>query len=196
VEPGNHRTLPLGGLGDFSVSLAERSGSPTDSCRHIGRGPQERGVLATAHGCSGARGRYARTLECGASKPLHLPALWILRLLGVSGDASGHGRIDQLHFAAHLSFRSQPGRGVRVGLLDGRFLAKHVPTGRTQRGSWKTDPPGCMLGTVGPDSVYLQANVSYRTHAIGLGLGVVSALVYFQRNRESIRAAEVVELEE
>ena len=41
-----------------------------------------------------------------------------------------------------------------------------------------------------------QANVSYRTHAIGLGLGVVSALVYFQLNRESIRAAEVVELEE
>ena len=41
-----------------------------------------------------------------------------------------------------------------------------------------------------------QANVSCRTHAIGLGLGVVSALVYFRRNRESIRAAEVVELEE
>jgi rhomboid protease GluP len=41
-----------------------------------------------------------------------------------------------------------------------------------------------------------QANVSYRTHAIGLGLGVASAIVYLQRNRESIRAAEVVELEE
>jgi rhomboid protease GluP len=41
-----------------------------------------------------------------------------------------------------------------------------------------------------------QANVSYRTHAIGLGLGVASALVYFQRNRNSIRSAEVVELEE
>ena len=41
-----------------------------------------------------------------------------------------------------------------------------------------------------------QANVSYRTHAIGLGLGVVSAIAYFQRNRESIRAKEVVELEE
>jgi len=41
-----------------------------------------------------------------------------------------------------------------------------------------------------------QANVSYRSHAIGLGLGVVSALVYFQCNRESIRTAEVVELEE
>jgi len=41
-----------------------------------------------------------------------------------------------------------------------------------------------------------QANVSYRTHAIGLVLGIVSALVYFQCNRESIRAAEVVELEE
>ena len=41
-----------------------------------------------------------------------------------------------------------------------------------------------------------QANVSYRTHAIGFGLGTVSAFVYFQRNRESIRAAEVVEREE
>ncbi len=41
-----------------------------------------------------------------------------------------------------------------------------------------------------------QANVSYRAHAIGLGLGIVSALVYFQLNRNSIRSAEVVELEE
>ena len=40
-----------------------------------------------------------------------------------------------------------------------------------------------------------QANVSYRTHAIGLALGAVSALVYFQRNREFIRTAEVVEEE-
>ena len=40
----------------------------------------------------------------------------------------------------------------------------------------------------------LQENVSYRTHAIGFGLGVVSAFVYFRRNRESIRAAEVVEV--
>ena len=40
-----------------------------------------------------------------------------------------------------------------------------------------------------------QANVSYRTHAIGLGLGVISALVYFRRNRESIREAEVLEWE-
>ena len=42
----------------------------------------------------------------------------------------------------------------------------------------------------------LQENVSYRTHAIGFGLGVVSAFVYFRRNREPIRAAEVVEMEE
>ena len=41
-----------------------------------------------------------------------------------------------------------------------------------------------------------QANVSYRAHAIGLGLGIISALVYFQLNRNSIRSAEVVELEE
>lgn len=41
-----------------------------------------------------------------------------------------------------------------------------------------------------------QANVSYRSHAIGLGLGVVSAFLYFQRNRASIRAAEVLEMED
>jgi hypothetical protein len=48
------------------------------------------------------RGRYAPTLECDSSDLLHLPALWILRLLGFPGDESGHGRIDQLNFAAHL----------------------------------------------------------------------------------------------
>jgi rhomboid protease GluP len=42
----------------------------------------------------------------------------------------------------------------------------------------------------------VQANVSYRTHAIGVALGAVSALAYFQRNRRSIRMAEVVEEEE
>jgi membrane associated rhomboid family serine protease len=41
-----------------------------------------------------------------------------------------------------------------------------------------------------------QANVSYRSHGIGLGLGVISALAYFWRNREAIRAAEVVEMED
>ena len=42
----------------------------------------------------------------------------------------------------------------------------------------------------------LQENVSYRTHAIGFGLGAVSAGVYFRRRRESIRASEVLEVEE
>jgi hypothetical protein len=41
-----------------------------------------------------------------------------------------------------------------------------------------------------------QANVSYRSHAIGLGLGVAAALVYFRRNRASIRAAEMWEIDE
>ena len=41
-----------------------------------------------------------------------------------------------------------------------------------------------------------QENVSYRTHAIGLGLGVVSAFIYFQFYRESIRAKEIVTVEE
>jgi rhomboid protease GluP len=41
-----------------------------------------------------------------------------------------------------------------------------------------------------------QENVSYRTHAIGFGLGVGSAFAYFLMYRESIRTAEVVEVEE
>jgi rhomboid protease GluP len=41
----------------------------------------------------------------------------------------------------------------------------------------------------------IQANISYRTHAIGLALGVISAIVYFRRNREVIREAEVLEWE-
>ena len=38
-------------------------------------------------------------------------------------------------------------------------------------------------------------NVGYRAHAIGFGLGMIAALVYFRRNRQSIRAAEVIEVE-
>lgn len=41
-----------------------------------------------------------------------------------------------------------------------------------------------------------QENVSYRAHAIGFGMGVILAFAYFQRNRQSIRAAEVVEMDE
>jgi membrane associated rhomboid family serine protease len=41
-----------------------------------------------------------------------------------------------------------------------------------------------------------QKSVSYRTHAIGLGLGVLAAVAWFLGHRVSIRAAEVVELEE
>ena len=41
-----------------------------------------------------------------------------------------------------------------------------------------------------------QENVSYRTHAIGFGLGITSAFVYFRHKRESIRAAEVMEVED
>jgi rhomboid protease GluP len=41
-----------------------------------------------------------------------------------------------------------------------------------------------------------QPEVSYRAHAIGLGLGLVSALVFFRLRRQSIRAAEVVQVEE
>ena len=42
----------------------------------------------------------------------------------------------------------------------------------------------------------LQQNVSYRTHAIGFGLGAIMALLYFQRKKKVIRTAEVVEWDE
>ena len=41
----------------------------------------------------------------------------------------------------------------------------------------------------------IEPNVGYRAHAIGFGLGVAAAVFYFQRNRATIRAAEVVEVE-
>ena len=40
-----------------------------------------------------------------------------------------------------------------------------------------------------------QEHVGYRIHAIAFGLGVGAAFAYFHRRRESIRAAEVVEME-
>ncbi len=42
----------------------------------------------------------------------------------------------------------------------------------------------------------VQPQVSYRTHAIGLALGIIAAAVYFQRRKRWIRAAEVLEIEE
>lgn len=42
----------------------------------------------------------------------------------------------------------------------------------------------------------LQPDVSYRTHAIGLVLGIIAAAVFFQRHKRRIRAAEVLEIEE
>ncbi len=41
----------------------------------------------------------------------------------------------------------------------------------------------------------LDRAVSYRSHGIGLGLGVVFAMAYFSRHRERIRSEEVRELE-
>ncbi len=41
----------------------------------------------------------------------------------------------------------------------------------------------------------LQEGVSYRTHAIGFGLGAILALAYFQMRKKRIRSAEVFEVE-
>jgi membrane associated rhomboid family serine protease len=41
----------------------------------------------------------------------------------------------------------------------------------------------------------LQQGISYRTHAIGFGLGLVLAIAYFLANKKRIRSAETVEFE-
>ncbi len=42
----------------------------------------------------------------------------------------------------------------------------------------------------------LSARVSYRTHAIGCGIGVIVALGYFQARKEQIRSLETFQIEE
>lgn len=56
-----------------------------------------------------------------------------------------------------------------------------------------------LLHAVGVGLVLLMPNafdpsVSYRTHLIGFGLGVAGGLIYFILNRESIRAAEEIQI--
>jgi hypothetical protein len=38
--------------------------------------------------------------------------------------------------------------------------------------------------------------VSYRTHAIGAGIGIMLGILYFLVNKKMLREAEVIELEE
>ncbi len=53
---------------------------------------------------------------------------------------------------------------------------------------------GIALIVLVPSS--LSARVSYRTHAIGCGLGVIVALGYFQARKEQIRSLETFQIEE
>src|SRR3990172_2735982 len=67
----------------------------------------------------------------------------------------GHytSRIDQLPCVADLSSQSQPGRSVRIGLLDGGFLAEHVPAGGSQPGFRKAGHAGGSRRAGGPVAV-------------------------------------------
>ena len=78
--------------------------------------------------------------------------------------------------------------------MAGFWLSMYLLVERSVRAGKRVLRVVCLALLVLLPSTF-QANVSYRTHAIGLGLGVVSALVYFQINRDSIRTAEVLEPE-
>ena len=101
----------------------------------------------------------------------------------------------------YISLHTYPSEVSLIGAsglvywMAGFWLSMYLLVERTVGPGKRALRVGCLALLVLLPSTF-QANVSYRTHAIGLGLGVVSALVYFRRNRESIRAAEVVELEE
>ena len=42
----------------------------------------------------------------------------------------------------------------------------------------------------------IEPSVSYRAHAIGFFLGVISGLIYFTRNRERIRQSEEIDFDD
>ncbi len=93
-----------------------------------------------------------------------------------------------------------PGAGLvgasgLVYWMAGFWLSMYVLVERSQ-GLGKRIMRAMVFGMVLLLPTTFQVNVSYRTHAIGFALGAVSAFAYFQRNRHSIRAAEVVEVEE
>ncbi|MCZ6752248.1 MAG: rhomboid family intramembrane serine protease [Acidobacteria bacterium] len=116
---------------------------------------------------------------------------WVFPILGL-GLAGLTNYLSLLTYPAEVSLLGASGL---VYWMAGFWLSMYLLVDRSL-GLGKRVMRAVVIALLVLFPTTLQENVSYRTHAIGFGLGVVSAFVYFRRNRESIRAAEVVEMEE
>ena len=115
---------------------------------------------------------------------------WVFPALGVALAA----------LANYLSLLTYPAGVSLVGAsglvywMAGFWLSMYLAVERT------LSPGKRVMRAVGIALVILlpttfEAQVGYRVHGIGFGLGTIAALGYFRRNREAIRAAEVLEAE-
>ena len=115
---------------------------------------------------------------------------WVFPALGVALAA----------LANYLSLLTYPAGVSLVGAsglvywMAGFWLSMYLAVERTlSPGKRAMRAVGIAMVVLLPTS--FDAGVGYRVHALGFGLGVIAAFVYFRRNREAIRAAEVVEVE-
>jgi rhomboid protease GluP len=104
-------------------------------------------------------------------------------------------------FTNYLALLTYPANVILLGAsgvvywMAGFWLVMYLLVERSVRTGTRVLRVVCLaLLVLLPTS--FQLSVSYRSHAIGLGLGVLSAVVYFWRNREFLRRAEVWEIEE
>ena len=117
--------------------------------------------------------------------------LWVFPVLGL-GLAGLTNYLSLLTYPAEVSLVGASGL---VYWMAGFWLSMYLLVDRSL-GLGKRVMRAVVIALLVLFPTTLQENVSYRTHAIGFGLGAVAAFVYFRRNRESIRAAEVVEVED
>ena len=116
---------------------------------------------------------------------------WVFPALGVALAA----------LANYLSLLTYPpgvslvGASGLVYWMAGFWLSMYLAVERTlSPGKRAMRAVGIALVVLLPTS--FDEHVGYRVHAIGFGLGIIAAFVYFRLNRRAIRDAEVVELED
>ena len=116
---------------------------------------------------------------------------WVFPVLGVVMTALAH----YLALVSYPYTVSLVGASGMVYWMAGFWLTMYLLVDRTLSFG-KRIMRVVVVGLVVLLPTSFQENVSYRTHAIGFGLGIGSAFAYFQRHRESIQSAEVLEEEE
>lgn len=94
-------------------------------------------------------------------------------------------------YPAHISLLGASGA---VYLMAGLWLTLYLLVDR-RVGLKKRFVRAVGFGLIVLVPTTFEPTVSYRTHAIGFGLGVAAAIVYFSKRRDSFRSEERVEIE-